>query len=106
MLATSQPVVDVVGVWQHAGSTADLDALRLCVVSKDSHGSLRRSHKVKQDVDRRRFTRPVGAEKPENLTLLDREVEIVDGDDIAKAFREPVDLDRRHVFPPDSRIRV
>ena len=78
VLASGQPIVDAVGVRQHADATPDRQALGLCVHPENACGAGSRPNEVKEGVDGRRLAGPVGPEKPEYLTLFDSEIDAVE----------------------------
>ncbi len=51
--------------------------------------ALRRLHDPGEHAERRRFAGAVGAEKPVELASLDREVEVIHGDEAAEPLGEP-----------------
>src|SRR5438552_2917509 len=68
------------------------------VEPEDRGSALRRMDEAHEQLDRRRLPRPVRAEVTEDLTLVDREVEIEDAVPRPVVLRESVGLDRcRHI---------
>jgi hypothetical protein len=58
----------------------------------------RRRRQTEQKLDRRRLSRPVGAEEPEDLASLSRERHVVDGGDAVEALGQMLDFE-------DDRLR-
>ena len=82
LLADGQdPVARLLAAGDHVHDPADLLGLALDVEAEDPGGPLRRQEERRQDLDQRRLAGAVGAEQPEELAGLDREVDAVEGDD-------------------------
>src|SRR5581483_1325964 len=72
-----------------------LVALLHHVESRDVCAAFRRLENAAEHANHRRFTRAVRAEKTEDRAAPDAEADVIDGCEIAKAFRQPVALDHR-----------
>jgi hypothetical protein len=67
-----------------AGETADLRAVGVGIEPTHADGAGARRKKSGNEPQGRRLARPVVTEQPEDLSGLDREVDAVDGDDVAE----------------------
>ena len=111
MFPTGESAIHVVSLGKDAGSLTNRHRLLVGVVAQHADLAVGRADEIEQHVDRRRLARAVGAEKAVDFTLLDGEIEVLDGGDRLVVGEQPgpgeprwtsvpfchlIDLDRSH----------
>ena len=94
-LGAGQAVVQVELAGQVADAPVDRDRVDGRLDAEDLGPPRGRPDEVEQDAHRRRLPRPVGPEEPEDLALLDVEVQLDDAPMGAVGLRQPFGLDDR-----------
>jgi len=77
---------------QVAGAPLRFDGPIENVVARDDRASVRGGDVAREDAHRGRFSRAVGAQKPQDFSFFHAEADVVDGGDLAVAFGEVLDL--------------
>jgi hypothetical protein len=95
MVSGTSPRVGVGGIEDRSDDVQRMVQL-LVGATVDSGTALGRGGKTQQDAQGRRLPGPVGPEEADHLTRVDLEAQIIDGDKVAEAFGEIVQLDYRH----------
>jgi pimeloyl-ACP methyl ester carboxylesterase len=101
VLVPREPIVESVIVGENPDPAVNRRGVRLRVVSEHGRRSGCRPDVVEEHIDGRGLAGAVRTEEPEDFPLLDGQVHVVDGEDIAaEPFRQSGGFDGSHALAP------